>query len=205
MKLNLGCGFNKFPGYVNVDKSALCEPDLCFDLEKSYPLEDNTASEIVLHHTLEHLGFHPDTFIFVMKELYRVSQNDCLWKITVPHCNTDVFHVDPTHVRKILPMTLKMFDQEDNVKDLKNHGHYTKLGLLNEIDIEVIKETFFLAEPWNSKISNRQISNEELNFAGSYYNNICSEIYIECRVYKPQRYSNDSIKSLYSRYFRTNI
>lgn len=197
MKLNLGSGFNKLPGYVNIDKEQYCAPDQCFDLESPYPLDDNCATEIVLHHTLEHLGATADKFIFLIKELYRISSDQCIWKITVPHYNSDVFHIDPTHVRKIHPMTLRMFDQEDNVKDLKNKGHYTKLGILNAVDITVVKENFFLNEPWNSKLYNGQISEQDINFAGTYYNNMCREIYIECLVHKPERYPYESIKQLF--------
>ena len=197
MKLNLGCGFLKLKGYTNVDNQQICDPDLCFNLEDIWPLDENSVDEIVLHHTLEHLGQTIETFFQVMKEMYRVSKDEAVWKITVPHYNSDIFHIDPTHVRKIAPMTMRMFDQQDNVKDIINKGHYTKLGILHEIDIEVTKENFFLSEPWNTKAETKAISFDEINFAGSHYNNVCSEIYIECKVHKPQRYPFDKIRHLY--------
>ena len=33
MKFNMGCGFKKLEGYVNVDKYPECSPDMQFDLE----------------------------------------------------------------------------------------------------------------------------------------------------------------------------
>lgn len=197
MKLNLGCGFIKLPDHVNIDSNKLCKPDLCFDMEESWPIEDNLVKEIVLHHTLEHLGETAKKFISVIKEMYRVSADGCVWKITVPHYNSDIFHIDPTHVRKISPITLKMFDQKFNVEDLINLGHHTKLGLMNNVDIELTKEIFIPVESWGSKYFNKEISEDQLNFAGTHYNNVCKDIYIECRVHKPERYPYENIKHLY--------
>jgi predicted SAM-dependent methyltransferase len=188
MKLNLGCGFNKLKEYTNVDKDKICNPDLIFDCEKHWPLDDSVVEELVLFHAMEHMGETFEQFVFLLKEMYRVSNDGCLWKITVPHYNSDVFHIDPTHVRKIHPMTMRMFDQEDNVKDIKNGGHYTKLGLMYNIDIEVIKEIFYLSEPWNT--DSATLNSEKINFAGRHYNNVGSDIYIECKVHKPQRHNN---------------
>lgn len=197
MKLNLGCGFIKLEGYVNIDCNQLCKPDLCFNMEEAWPLEDSVVTEIILHHTLEHLGETASKFISVMKEMYRVSAAGCIWKITVPHYNSDIFHIDPTHVRKIAPMTLKMFDQKDNVHDLVTNGHYTKLGLTHNIDIEVIKEVLIPFDSWGSKYFSKEITDEQMNFAGTHYNNVCKDIYIECSVHKPERYPYENIKHLY--------
>ena len=55
IRLNLGCGFAKLPGYTNVDGWDNCEPDVVWDLDRfPYPWETNSITEIQMHHVLEH-------------------------------------------------------------------------------------------------------------------------------------------------------
>ena len=57
MRFNLGCGFNKRDGFINVDRFADCAPDEIVDLEKiPWPWPDDSAEEIQMIHVLEHLG-----------------------------------------------------------------------------------------------------------------------------------------------------
>jgi predicted SAM-dependent methyltransferase len=62
LKLNLGCGENKYAAYVNVDKHG--NPDLVHDLETfPWPWPNDSVSEIVLCHVLEHLGHDPAVYL----------------------------------------------------------------------------------------------------------------------------------------------
>jgi len=113
MKLNLGCGQNKLPGYVNVDREASMAPDLVMDLEAfPWPFEDDSVEKIMAKHVLEHVGGDPKVFIRIMQELYRVCRAGAEIEIWVPHPRHDNFLDDPTHVRPITPMTLSLFSKE---------------------------------------------------------------------------------------------
>lgn len=62
MRLNPGCGYDRREGYLNVDRRGACEPDLVLDLE-ALPWPADSADEILLKHTLEHLGRDPETHV----------------------------------------------------------------------------------------------------------------------------------------------
>jgi hypothetical protein len=112
VKLNLGCGHKKLKGYVNVDSSSFCKPDLVFDLDQTpWPWSDNQVSEVIFFHALEHMGATANIFFKLMQELYRVCAHNALIKITVPHPRHDNFLGDPTHVRVITPMVLSLFSK----------------------------------------------------------------------------------------------
>jgi len=68
MKLNLGCGNWKLPGYTGVDLYAP-EADIQADV-RSLPFEDNTIDEIYTSHVIEHFDFHEGKK--VLKEWQRV-------------------------------------------------------------------------------------------------------------------------------------
>lgn len=56
LKLNLGCGDNKIPGYINIDSEKSCKPDLILDIAKRVlPYKRDSVDEILMFHCIEHL------------------------------------------------------------------------------------------------------------------------------------------------------
>lgn len=185
MKLNLGCGYNKLPGYINVDHDPICKPDVVADLEATLPFEANTVDEIVLHHVLEHLGQTTETYFSVWKEFYRILKDQAVIKITVPHWQHDNFHHDPTHVRKVTPVGVDMFSQSRNMNTIKTNGNETTLGLQLGIDISVTDVGYDIVPEFQ-----QQIASQPKNFlenAMVTYNNVCYQIQIHAKAHKPAR------------------
>lgn len=57
LKYNIGCGRNKWTGFINVDIEKSLEPDLVLDISKDpLPCEDGTVDEIWMFHTIEHIS-----------------------------------------------------------------------------------------------------------------------------------------------------
>jgi SAM-dependent methyltransferase len=54
-RLNLGCGYDHRPGYLNVDNLARHEPDLLADVRDLGALPSDWFDEVLAHDVLEHL------------------------------------------------------------------------------------------------------------------------------------------------------
>ena len=93
-KLNLGCGEQKKPGYVNIDWQQAVHPDVLHDLNHlPYPFADATFDAIEAFHVIEHL----DRPFAVMKELHRILKPGGLLEIRVPHFSRGFTHAEHTH------------------------------------------------------------------------------------------------------------
>jgi SAM-dependent methyltransferase len=91
MKLNLGCGEDYREGYMNVDFHDHVRVDKVWNLNQlPYPFSENTFSEIIASHVLEHL----DNPFAVMKELHRISKKDGRVHIKVPHFSRGFTHAE---------------------------------------------------------------------------------------------------------------
>ena len=183
LKLNLGCGQNREPGFVNVDKYG--EPDVRCDLESfPWPWPDNAVSQILLIHVLEHLGASPDSFIGIMKEMYRVCEPGASIHIVVPHPRHDHFIGDPTHVRPVTPEMLGLFSKAKNHKWKEIGSHNSTLALYHDVDFEVVDTMYMLDEPYSSQAKSGQLRDEQIATLVRTQNNVCAEIRIELKVVK---------------------
>lgn len=180
MKLNIGSGSKRYPGYLNIDNDPNSDVDIIADLEKDiFSIPDNSVEEILAHHVLEHLG---DGFFHCIKEMYRVCKHNAIIHVHVPHPRHDVFLIDPTHKRPIYPHTLDMFSKARNKHDLDNGGCETPLGFINDVDIRVISFTPVLDPYWATKF--QTMSNEECDHVARTFNNVITEYHIQWQVNK---------------------
>lgn len=83
MRLNLGCGIDIRPGYVNVDFRDSPGVDLVYDLSRfPWPFEDSSVDEILMLDFLEHFPYSQTRRILL--ECFRVLRSDARLVIQVP-------------------------------------------------------------------------------------------------------------------------
>ena len=187
IRLNLGSGQNPMSGYLNVDKYG--HPDLSCDLETfPWPWPNNSVSEIQLLHVLEHLGASTETFINIMKEMYRVCEPGASIHIAVPHPRHDNFIGDPTHVRPIMPMTLQLFSRRANIYWQETKASNSPLALHHGVDFDLVHTNMVLEEPYASDFQSGKLSSQDVEQLIQRFNNVVRVIQLKLLVVKEKKY-----------------
>jgi hypothetical protein len=186
MRLNLGSGQWKLPGYVNVDRSPESRPDQVVDLEElPWPFADGCAEEVLMSHVLEHLGEQNSVYMGILRELYRICRPGALVKIVVPHPRHDTFLIDPTHVRAILPESMMMLSKQRNLECQQKGISDTPLGLYLDVDFEVVEVSQALDPLWDKEVASGKMSRDEVLGVARLYCNVIKEVTIVMRAIKP--------------------
>ena len=185
MNLNMGCGYRKIEGYLNVDLFPECQPDLVYDLESlPWPWESNSVEQVLFNHSLEHIGQNPRVFLGMMKELYRVCKDQARITINVPHPRSDDFINDPTHVRIITPGLLSLFDRDINDEVKRKGAANTRFAHYLGVDFYIERKQFVLSEPYATQYANKQLADADVDLMSREWNNVVSEIQIVLVVRK---------------------
>lgn len=95
LKLDLGCGKNKQPGFIGVDSREFEGVDKVYDLRLKWPWKESSVEEVHCSHFIEHLD--SDARIHFVNELYRVLHPAGKATIIVPHWASGRAYGDLTH------------------------------------------------------------------------------------------------------------
>jgi SAM-dependent methyltransferase len=110
-RLHLGCGRSPLAGWINLDMLPGTGVDVVADLDRCsevpLPFEDNSVTEILGSHVLEHI--HQP--LPLMQELHRVAVPDARAEFRLPYGSSDDAYEDPTHVRQYFLHSFGYFSQ----------------------------------------------------------------------------------------------
>ena len=95
MKIDMGCGRRKRPGYFGIDCQQLDGVDLVCDCNGPIPLPDNCADEIIAYDFLEHVN--NDKRIHIITEIWRMLKPGGMFISLTPSTDGRGAFQDPTH------------------------------------------------------------------------------------------------------------
>jgi hypothetical protein len=186
MKFNMGCGQRRLEGYVNVDSAKESAAEEVWDLERTpWPWADGCAEEIRFIHSLEHMGAETQVFLGIIRETYRIAAPGCRVVIHVPHPRHDGFLGDPTHVRPIIPATLRLFDRELNEAWRRDGVPNTPLGLYLGVDFKMVEERTIVDDAIWKQVEAGEISRAEIQRMVEREFNVATEFRIVLEARKP--------------------
>lgn len=107
--LDVGCGVNKFPGAIGVDRNPNTRADVIADLDHfPFPFRDASFREIRAIHVLEHVS----DVIRSMEEFHRLLAPGGRAFIVTPHYTDFSSWCDPTHRWHLNSFSLRFFGED---------------------------------------------------------------------------------------------
>jgi SAM-dependent methyltransferase len=109
IKLDIGAGENRQPGFLTMDIRPLPNIDIVWDIQKfPYPIPDNSCHKILMSHIWEHI--EPKYRIVMVNELWRIMKHDGELWLSCPYYLSFGAYQDPSHYPCPTEATFTYFD-----------------------------------------------------------------------------------------------
>lgn len=126
--LDVGCGINKYPGAIGVDRNPASRADVICDLDRfPYPFRDNAFDELHAVHVIEHVS----DIVRSMEEFHRLVRPGGRIQIITPHYTDFSSFCDPTHRWHLNTFSFRYFGEDHG-----GFGYYTG-ARMREISVRV--------------------------------------------------------------------
>jgi len=143
LKLNIGCGRDIKPGFVNIDIVKLPGVDKVVNLDKyPWPFKDNTFDYVYCASVLEHV----EDVIKFLEEVSRISKNGAILDIKVPHFSSMGAYKDPTHKHFFTYYSFDYFTEKDD------YNFYSNIRF-NILKRKIIYPNILFAFEWIANLS----------------------------------------------------
>jgi SAM-dependent methyltransferase len=161
--LDIGCGRNKLPGAVGLDRSPMPGVDVVADLDGGLPFPEHSFDAVSANQVLEHVG----DLVGLMHEVHRVLRPGGVLVAHVPYFRSSWAHIDPTHVRSFTINSLDYF-----VDGTHCHAHY-RFGERAFRRIQVMLDSDF--PPRLVRVLFAKLA---LRFPTRFENSFCSNLFV---------------------------
>ena len=184
LKLDIGCGSNKKPSFVGIDKLDVSGVDYIVDFEnEKLPFADNSVAEIYTYHCLEHL--RDPTHVF--SEFGRVCKNGAKIEIWTPYAFSNAAFI-PDH---------KFFFAEDIYYHICCWYQDFWYNIIQSY-WKILQFNYICSEDTLKMLASMGIP---IAFAIKYYKNVCQELGIIVEV----SIENKSEQEILPRYVSTSL
>ena len=187
MKLNLGCGNKKLDGYINIDLTEYCEPDMILNLENTpYPFKSNSIEEVRMKSVIEHFPIDPTNFFRIMKEIHRICQHKALIYIECPHPSHRWQIVDLTHQKAIHYEGMQMLDKSFCKKLIAAGSTKSPLAIMYDIDYRIVNYEASIDKEAKEHIKNilGEFDSKKMRSYVHLFNNIAATQKFTLEVFK---------------------
>jgi SAM-dependent methyltransferase len=116
--LDVGCGINKYPGAIGIDRNPDCRPDVLCDIDHiPLPFADGSFDQLRAIHVIEHVT----DVIRSMEEFHRLVRRGGRVRIETPHYTDFSSFCDPTHRWHLNTFSFRYFGE-----DHAGFGYYSR-------------------------------------------------------------------------------
>lgn len=126
--LDVGCGIQKFPGSIGIDRNPASHADVMCDLDSfPYPFRDGCFDAVRAVHVIEHVS----DVIRAMEEFHRIAGEHGRVLIVTPHYTDFSSFCDPTHKWHLNSFSFRYFGSDHG-----GFGYYSR-ARFREISVHV--------------------------------------------------------------------
>jgi SAM-dependent methyltransferase len=126
--LDVGCGINKKPGAIGIDRNPASNADVLCELDRfPYPFRDSSFDALQAVHVIEHVS----DVIRTMEEFHRLVRSGGEVYIVTPHYTDFSSFCDPTHRWHLNSFSLRYFGEDHG-----GFGYYST-ARFEEISVRV--------------------------------------------------------------------
>ncbi len=119
--LDVGCGVNKLPGSIGIDRNPRTRADVLCDLDRiPYPFRDSSFDRLQAVHVIEHVA----DVLRAMEEFHRLVRDGGTIFLVTPHYTDFSSFCDPTHRWHLNSFSFRYFG-DDNA----GYGYYSAARL----------------------------------------------------------------------------
>jgi len=185
-KLNLGCGFDIRPDFVNADSFSESRPvRLPPAPPPDWPFDDGRFDHVLMKHVLEHVGKDFDVFAQIMRNLHRILSPGGILEIHVPHYRHETYWSDPTHVRAFTPLTFRMMSKRQNDEWIAARANYTMLAYVMGVDFEVRQAVQVYDGAYVTAMNERRMTKDEIRRRAETDWGVVRELQFQLEAIKP--------------------